>query len=120
MSETCPKCGANGRCDTYQVGERYLQGWLCGSEEHINGRIMRSAKCFEAQLAQRNSEIERLRNNEGYYDEHDSADDSDERLRAALRRIRSRVREMNNTLASREWAYDELLALIAFFPKEKE
>lgn len=50
MSEVCPKCGAGVRRDTYQVGERHLSRWLCGSQEHINGSIMRSTECYENEI----------------------------------------------------------------------
>ncbi len=38
--------------------------------------------------------------------------DDAEEFRAGVERIRTRCREMNNTPASREWAYDELLTLL--------
>jgi len=41
----------------------------------------------------------------------DKLDDAEEFI-AVVSRIRTRCREMNNTPASREWAYDELLWLL--------
>lgn len=64
--ERCPKCGEPVRRDTYQVGDRHLQRWLCGTSEHVSGRLMVGETCYERQLSALRAELEAAKRDTAY------------------------------------------------------